>query len=164
MSYPNGTQGYAYYVLFAVSRRASAPSFDDCYFTTNYGMKGFARSLVPGWGQMYKGSMGKGLAILGGEVACVAGIIVCENQRASYVKKMHEQPKYAQVYNTKADNWANGRNVCIGAAAALYVYNLIDAIVAKGAKRIVVKPGRASVSLLPAVVDDGLGIGLAIRF
>lgn len=46
--------------------------------------------IVPGWGQMYKGSTVKGLCILGGEVALAAGIIVSENLRSSYVKKMHE--------------------------------------------------------------------------
>ncbi|MDY5239489.1 DUF5683 domain-containing protein [Bacteroides helcogenes] len=79
--------------------------------------------IVPGWGQMYKGSTVKGLCILGGEVALAAGIIVSDNLRSSYVKKMHEQPKHQQTYNTRADNWENVRNACIGGAAVLYVYN-----------------------------------------
>lgn len=165
ISYPEGTNGYEYYALFAVSRMASTPVFDDISFSTNYGMQGFTRSLIPGWGQMYKGSMTKGLCILSGEVVCVAGIIVSESLRSSYVKKMKEQPKFAKDYNSKADNWENGRNICIGAAAALYVYNLIDAIAAKGAKRVVVKQaGKPSFSLSPAIIDDGCGLTFAYRF
>ena len=62
--------------------------------------------------------------------------------------------------------WENGRNFCIGAAAALYVYNLIDAIAAKGAKRVIVKPtGRPSFSLVPTVMDNGgCGLVFAYRF
>ena len=44
-----------------------------------------------------------------------------------------------KTYNTKADNCENIRNICIGGAAALYVYNLIDAIAANGAKRVIIK-------------------------
>lgn len=165
ISYPDGSRGYEYYALFAVSRQASVPVFDDFYFTTHYGMQGFIRSLVPGWGQIYKGSMTKGVCILGGEVACVAGIIVSESMRSSYIKKMKEQPKFAKEYNSKADNWENGRNFCIGAAAALYVYNLVDAIAAKGAKRVVVKPAnRPYFSLAPTILDNGYGLTFAYRF
>lgn len=166
ISYPEGTNGYEYYALFAVSRQASTPVFDDVSFSTHYGMKGFARSLIPGWGQIYKGSTTKGLCILGGEVVCIGGVIVSESLRSSYIKKMKEQPKFAKDYSSKADNWENGRNFCIGAAAALYVYNLIDAIVAKGAKRVIVKPaGRPSFSLAPTVMDNGgCGLTFAYRF
>ena len=152
--------------LYAVARKGYAPVFDDISFSRYYGMQGFARSLIPGWGQMYKGSTTKGLCILGGEVVCIGGIIVCENLRSSYIKKMKEQPKFAKDYSSKADNWENGRNFCIGAAAALYVYNLIDAIAAKGAKRVIVKPtGRPSFSLVPTVMDTGgCGLVFAYRF
>lgn len=163
--YENGRVSFKLYTLYAVARKEVRPYFDDVSLTKYYGMQGFARSLVPGWGQMYKGSMTKGLCILGGEVVCIAGIIVSESLRSSYVKKMKEQPKFAKDYNSKADNWENGRNICIGAAAALYVYNLIDAIAAKGAKRVVVKQaGKPSFSLSPAIIDDGCGLKFAYRF
>ena len=115
--YPGGGR-YHCYVLFGVAD-VPAPRFDRLSFTRKYGVRGMARSLiVPGWGQMYKGSTAKGLCILGGEVLLAGGIIASESLRSSYVKKMHEQPKHQQTYNTKADNWENVRNVCIGAAAA----------------------------------------------
>ena len=76
---------------------------------------------------------------------------------------MNEQPKFFQTYNTKADNCENARNIYIGAAAALYVYNLIDAIVAPGAKRVIVKKNRYPV-IQPVASNDFSGVSLSWRF
>ena len=54
-------------------------------------------------------------------------IIYTENMRATYASKMRSQPRFAKQYKSKADNFEIARNCCIGAAAAMYVYNLIDA-------------------------------------
>lgn len=160
-----GSMVFKFYVLYMVARPGMTPRFDDVTFTPYYGARGVLRSLVPGWGQMYKGSTVKGLCILGGEAVCVAGIILSESTRASYVRKMKEQPRHAQTYNDKANNWETGRNVCIGAAAALYIYNLIDAAAAKGARRAVVRPRRdVRFSVAPAVMNDGVGVGFALNF
>ena len=90
-------------------------------------------------------------------------VIATESLRASYRKKMREQPRFFQKYNTKADNWANARNVCIGAMAAVYAYNLIDAIVAPGARRTVVRRAPLPV-VAPVAYEGGGGIGLALFF
>jgi len=58
-------------------------------------------------------------------------------------------------YINSASNLATGRNVCIGAAAALYVYGLIDAIVAPGARRVVITPSADSRSV---------GVSASVRF
>lgn len=160
--YPNGERVYRCYTLYGVADGADG-MFDRLSFSRKYGMRGFARSLiVPGWGQLYKGNTTKGACILGGEVTLIAGILVAENLRSSYVKKMHEQPKHLETYNTKADNWENVRNVCIGGAAALYVYNLVDALVANGRKRTVRhKPARFA--LYPSTGDCN-GMTLVFRF
>lgn len=103
------------------------------------------------------------ITIVAGQTA--SGDIVCENQRASYVKKMEEQPKFAKEYNSKADNWETGRNICIGVAAGIYIYNIIDAVVAKGKKRIVtghVKGG--GLSFVPFATTDVAGVSLAYSF
>ena len=158
-----GEWRYVCYTFYAVASSNLPPVFDNVTFSTKYGMRGFVRSLVPGWGQMYKGSTVKGLCILGGEVVLAGAVIATENLRASYRKKMREQPRFFQKYNTKADNWANVRNVCVGAMAAVYVYNLIDAIVAPGARRAAVR----RVPLLgvaPVAYEGGGGIGLALSF
>lgn len=149
-------------ILYTVTNNNAYSSYDDDIKITNrYGAAGFL-SVIPGVGQIYKGSLKKGISILTGEIIAAGGIILCENTRASYIKKMNEQPKYAAEYNTRADSWETGRNICIGAAAALYVYNIIDAFVADGAKRVIVKRKRGShFSFIP--YSDIYSSGICIR-
>lgn len=153
-------------VLYAVTDKNSfGGSYnDDIKVSAKYGAGPGFLSIIPGAGQFYKGSVAKGSFILAGEIAAAGGIILCENTRASYTKKMQEQPKHASEYNSLADSWETGRNVCIGAAAAVYVYNLIDAFVAPGAKRVTVKKGRASLSAVPYADSNTVGFGLALKF
>lgn len=161
----NGQKKKRLYSLFMVQRPNRTANFDDVKLTTKYGMRGFVRSMiVPGWGQIYKGSAVKGGFILGGAVAVAAGIIITENTRADYIKKMHEQPKFADVYNSKATDWETARNVCIGAAAALYIYNLVDAVAADGAERAIVKKRNNNFSFAPVVTPDGGGFSLVYKF
>lgn len=155
---------YNCWVLFEVANNADKVRFQEVAFTKKYGAKGFFYSLIPGVGQLYKGSTAKGLTILGGEAALAAAIVLCENTRASYEKKMKEQPKHAKEYNSRADNWETGRNVCIGAAAALYIYNLVDAAVANGAKRGRIKPGKKYFSMNPVLGTQCNGVALAFHF
>ena len=141
------------------------PVFDRTYLTTSYGAAPVAMSIIPGLGQWYKGSKAKGIGMFAAEALAVAGIIVCDNQKASYDKKIKEQPKFAKDYSTKSDNWETGRNICIGVAAGIWIYNLIDAAVAKGARRVVV--GRADgkgLSVVPVASPYGAGLSVAYRF
>lgn len=146
------------------------PVFDNVYLTDKYGFTPVVFSLIPGAGQMYKGSYLKGGCILGSEILCAAGIILCESQRTDYKNKVKEQPRFAKTYNTKANNWAIGRNLCIGMAGAIYIYNLIDAAISSGARRIKIKQsGKATFSYKPfLILDDmnksGAGINLTYNF
>jgi hypothetical protein len=139
------------------------PVFDNVYLTTKYGSQGLWRSAIcPGWGQMYKGSKTKGIAILAAEVAAIGGIIFTENERASYESKMLSQPKFAKQYKSKVDNFETARNCCIGAAAAIYIYNLIDAAVSPGARRVVVMP--RNLNIAPTTSNDFTGMTLNYTF
>lgn len=160
-------QGYVCYVLYTVSdNNYTGGSYDDdITLTTSYGAKGFFYSLIPGVGQLYKGSKLKGGLILGGSAACAGMIVVAENQRSSYIKKMREKPNYKEFYNDKAGNWENMRNGFIGAVAALYVYNLIDAAVAPGRRRVIVKKKQyADFSMVPVWDTDHVGMALVMNF
>lgn len=154
---------YVCHTLFAVATTNLPVLFDNVTFTRKYGISGFARSLIPGWGQLYKGQKVKGACFMGGEILLVGSVIVSENLRSSYIKKMKEQPKFFKTYNTKADNWENIRNVCIGAAAALYVYNLIDAIVSPGAKRTIVNKQEFPL-VYPVTNKDFSGVSFSWNF
>lgn len=152
-------------VLYTVAdKSAYGGSYNDkITVTSNYGAAGLL-SIIPSVGQFYKGDIVKGCIILGGEIAAVGGIIICESTRASYIKKMNEQPKYASEYNSLADSWETGRNLCIGAAGAIYVYNLINAFVTPGAKHVIVKKGTTTLSASPHIDNQVVGASLALRF
>ncbi|MDE5945576.1 MAG: hypothetical protein K2G93_08360, partial [Rikenella sp.] len=113
----------------------------------------------------------KGGLILGGCASLAAGIIFTERQRADYARKIVKTHSVdlKRHYATQRDHFATGRNICIGALAALYVYNLIDAVVAPGARRVVVhdhKGNGRSYSFVPtmAIGDDALALGAFVTF
>ena len=87
-----------------------------------------------------------------------AGFLICENTRSSYEKKMIEQPRHADIYNSRMDTWETARNLCIGAAATVYVVNIIDALCTKGAKRVKVKKNRTNISLQPYAGTNSVGV------
>lgn len=140
---------YQCHLLYAIEN-SSNPSYaqDHIRVTSAYGARGLWRSMiVPGWGQMHKGSYVKGGIMLGGTVVLAGGIIFTESMRKScyaQIGQTHSSTAIKQL-SANAANWAIGRNICIGTAAALYVYNLVDAIVAPGARRVVVTPGYMAV-------------------
>lgn len=155
---------YSLHTLFMVAVTDN-PVFDHTYLSTSYGAAPVAMSVIPGMGQIYKGSVTKGILMLASEAALGAGIVLCENQRADYKNKMKEQPRFAKDYNTKANNWETARNVCIGAAAAVWVYNIVDAAVARGSRRVKVKrAGGGGFAMVPMYSSEGSGVSLVYRF
>lgn len=158
--------------LYAKSEMGKMPLYDDVILTTSYvsDPATWGLALIPGAAQFHKGSYLKGGLILGGTVALVGGIIFTENQRADYVGKIAKthDANIKRAYASKRDHFATGRNICIGATAALYVYNLIDAIVAPGARRVVVHQranGEGYTAFAPTVLDGNTpGVAVAITF
>ena len=143
--------------------------YDRISTTSRYGAAGFA-SVIPGAGQFLKGDVAKGVSFLVADVACAAGIILCESTRAAYAAKVKQQPQYALQYSTRANNWATGRNICLGVTAGIWVWNVIDAFAAKGARRVIVKPQRGYFSMTPTSTFDpihhthDMGVGVAYHF
>jgi hypothetical protein len=160
---------YTLSVVYAKSELGQTPLFDNVILTDKYGARGFIRSLIiPGWGQMYKGSTVKGAMILGGTAVLAGGIIFTESMRKDYSDKRlrTHDATLIKSYTSKCDNWRAARNITIGAAGALYIYNLMDAIVAPGAQRIVVRNfGRGrSASLYPMPTANGAALSTRIQF
>lgn len=161
----NGRSEYVYYTLFAVSDHGGETIFDRFDITRSYGAAPAFMSIIPGVGQLYKGQKGKGIAMLCGAAAGAGAIIFCENQRASYVAKMQEQPKHAQTYKTRADNYETARNVAIGVTGALVVWSVIDAAVAPGVTRIKVRKGETlRVKPVAFVQPNGLAFGTSLCY
>lgn len=153
--------GYKMYVLYTVvNKKTYGNNYEDnIIVTTKYGAAGLL-SIIPGAGQFYKGANLKGTMFIGCEVVALGGIILCENTRASYRKKMIEQPQFAIEYNSRMDTWNTARNICIGAAATVYVINLIDALCTKGAKQVIVKKNKHNIALHPLANTNSLGFVL----
>lgn len=158
----HGPNGYTVYLLVQTAKNPTYP-YEQVTVSDDYGFS--IAALVPGMAQIKKGSTVKGLSIIAAEAIAVGGIIVCENLRATNVKKMKEQPKFAKEYSNRAGNWETGRNICIGAAAGIWVYNVIDALVAKGKKRLFIKrPDGSGLSMGSFVTPEHSGVSLAYRF
>ncbi|MDE6637072.1 MAG: hypothetical protein K2K32_02405 [Muribaculaceae bacterium] len=164
--YKNGH--YTVTRLYAVNDPAqSGPGMQNDVFkkTTSYGAAPVFYSLIPGVGQLYKGSTVKGSVILGSAVVVGAGIITAESLRASYIKKMKEYPKFHDFYNNKATTWKNVRNVALGVGAGLYIYNLIDAAVAPGRPRVIVSKGKSyNYSLVPTWDGENVALAFTLNF
>ena len=162
-----GVYGYRLHQLYAISERDATPQFDDFSLTAKYGTAPVFMSLIPGMGQIYKGQSGKGYAILGTEAVLIGGIVYGELNRAHFVR-IGKDTNLENNYNSRAASFRTIRNVCIIAGGALYLYNLIDAAAAKGARRVVVqRPDNRSteIAFLPVVTDrGGMGVGMSVRF
>lgn len=137
-------------------------SFESVVVTDDYPFS--ARTFVPGMEQMYKGQKTKGLLFIVGEVVCVGGIIASESMRASNVNLINSTHNAQQraTYTDNANMWQNVRNGFIGAAAAVYVWNVVDALVSKGTRY--VKTGDAALTLAPYATMETVGLALNINF
>lgn len=155
---------YGNYECFLLVQTAKHPdySYESVSVSDSYPVT--ARIIVPGLTQLHKGQTAKGLIMLGGVVGCGIGALVCENTRSDYKNKMKEQPEFAQTYNSKANNYETARNVCIGGAAAFYVWNIIDGIASKGKRRVVVKNGFRNLAISPVAGLDRAGFMLTYNF
>ena len=151
------------HTLFMVALQDN-PTFDRTYVTSSYGVTPALMSVIPGLGQLHKGSKVKAATLFALEAVAVAGIIVSDNERASYRTKMKEQPAFAKQYKNKSDNWETARKVCIGATAGIWLYNIVDALAAKGARRVVVKKARTSFAMRPYLTTEETGISMALHF
>lgn len=137
-------------------------SFENITVTDQYPFS--ARAFVPGMQQLYKGQKAKGIMFIAAEVACVGGIVVSEGLRTSNVNLInstHNAQQRAQ-YTDKANMWQNVRNGFIAATAAVYVWNVVDALAAKGARY--VKQGSAQFALAPYTNGETVGFAMNVKF
>lgn len=164
---------YTLYQLYAVSTNAEGnkPVFDEYDLTRSYNAKALALSIVPGLGQLYKGQNTKAYCIWGGEAVFIAGAIYFDHRRSNYAKDaQNADATIADSYRSKSKSWRNMRNIAIAGACGLYVYNLIDAAVSKGARQVIVKkPNGANLALQPTLLttenfDYCPGVKLSLCF
>lgn len=153
--------------LYEVANDPLHVKYDPVEYTTSYGARGLWRSiLIPGWGQMYKKQYAKGAVILAAEATLVTSLIIFENQRSAYTNKAmaNFDSNAIQFYYNHANTSKNIRNGFIAGSVALYVYNIVDAIVAKGKIRYI-KPSNKHLSIIPYIsIESDMGICMAYKF
>jgi hypothetical protein len=151
---------YTGYILFQTLANPTY-EYEGIVITNHYPFS--ARVFVPGMAQIHKGSVKKGGVIIAGEAIFIGGIVVSEVMRAQY------NTKYKSTHNgSLKQDYLNNirtceiiRNVSIGGAALIYVYNIIDGIVAKGKPHILAN-GKPIV-FIPYATPNGGGISLTIN-
>lgn len=156
---------FEYYQLYAVTNKNAEPAFDDFEICETNNSTALARSIVPGLGQFYKGQTAKGCVILGGEAALITTAIVCQVHKHRYDKKADNQIPNVDSWKSKARSWRQMRDISLGLACGLYVYNLIDAATAKGPRRLNVRSaGTHGLAVAPWAGVEGAGLSFAWRF
>ena len=152
------TGGTSHFLCTMPNPNAREVVYDPVVVTQSYGALGLM-SVIPGVGQFYKHQYTKGGLILGGCAALTGGVIFTEQTRADYASKIRQTHNATLIrsYTNKRNHYALARNICIGSAAALYLYNLVDAIVAPGAQRVIVKKNKhnSSYAFAPTISDMG---------
>ncbi len=123
-----------------------------------------AQVFVPGMAQLHKGSTVKGIAFIAAEVIAVGGIVAFEGLRSSYQSKIDttKDAKKRQDYIDKTNNMQNLRNGFIAGALAVYAWNVVDGIVAKGKKH--VELGHVAMRFAPFATPESAGLAVNIQF
>lgn len=140
----------AWFLCAIPSYRTAVANYDKMTVTSKYGIRQIWPSfIVPGAGQMVKGDWLKGGLMMGGATLFAGGIAFTECTRQVYLGKISQQSRNEEavkIYANRASNLAIGRNICIGGLCAVYIYSIIDAFVAPGAKRVEVIPNGVAVN------------------
>ncbi len=154
----NGITGYFLYQ----TRKNPTYDAEAVEATTEYGFT--PRVFVPGAQQIWKGQAGKAALFIGGEVACIGGIVLSESLKANYVSKMNStyNNRQKQNYSDKANTWNVAGYGFIAGAVALYAWNIIDGIVSPG--RPTIKYNNKVLAFMPAASSDFVGMAVTYSF
>lgn len=158
----NTSRGYTVYLLVQTAKNPTY-QYEPVAVSEDYPFS--ARVFVPGMAQIYKGSVIKGSLFITGECLFVAGIVISQMLASNYEKKSHTAKYDVEIrkaYIDKANASLTVRNVSIAGAAAVYIWNVVDGIIAKGNKHIVV--GNAALAMTPYVDPYSAGLAFNITF
>lgn len=171
--YADGFYEFNYWMLYAISEPNVVPQFDEFTLTRRYNAAPTAMSLIPGVGQIYKGQKTKGYVIMGTEVVLIGGIIYSFLEYNHFKDVANDHPGVKPSYDSKATTYKQLGIFCAAAAGGLYLYNLLDAAICPGARRVEIHRKNApsmEMSFAPFVAPDlsgngmGLGMGVSLKF
>ena len=113
--------------------------------------------IIPGWSQMYTGRTTMGITFLTVEAGLIGGAFYT-NYLADYYKKRQNEAYSISIkkdYKKKYDQMVSYRNIAAGAAAAWYVWNVIDAFTQKRGKLYYTRAyGQSQISVVPVALDE----------
>ena len=164
----NSDRSYAYCYLFAQVCKKNKKCNDWEHVelnTTKYPFSG--RCFVPGMAQIYKGSAGKGGAIIAAEIVGVAGIVTSFSLSTSNftAASMSTNGNRRNDLNRIGNMWQNIGYGSIAFTVAMYIYNVIDGAVAPGKKHHQVGAKAYDLSFAPVVSLQGdYGFAARINF
>ena len=157
---------YAVYVLCQVAKYGNMAYHFTPFTQCNQLAKSqyIAHSFVPGLAQIKKGSVGKGTAFIVSEVVLVGGVVAAECLQRYYAQQisMTHNSTLKQRYAQNANICQISRNVGIGCVAAVYIWNVIDGMVAKGKTQIPL--GTAELRLSPYADYESGGVAAKLNF
>lgn len=151
------TYDYTLYQIYAVSRCNVTPVFDNFNIVGTDNKQATLLSIIPGLGQFYKEQFAKAYTIWGLEAGLISAALIFEKERTKF-KRLGE--------NSREVGYKEFRNLSLMAAGVVYIYNLIDAAVSKGPRRLnIEKKSETQMSLAPALFNDGsAGVTFSLRF
>lgn len=131
--------------------------------------RGAWRSMViPGWAQLYTGRTMAGIGYMTVQAGLIASSIYFHNRADYSLLRMNEAHgiRTKQIYKKDHDEMLLYRNISIGACAAWYALNVIDAFTSKRGKLYyTVAYGQSTLAIAPtpmiAPESGALGFGLA---
>jgi len=158
----NGTVVYQCWILMKTLKEgATAKKINE-----GYGLRPLWRSaILPGWGQLYKKEKTKGILLISATALTVGGGLLANSMYNSNINKASETHDINEInaYLDDADTWQTTRNVLFISAGAIYIYNLIDAMTSKGAKKYA-SHEVDKFQIIPSLEEDALGLKLCMRF
>ena len=157
------------YILCQVAARGDITvlwsDFNQCDRQGVDGMAVLKSALVPGLGQFHKGQTGKGIGFLVGEAASIGGIVAGQSMRHAYLNKKNStnNASLKKSYADKANMFTVVRNVSIGTAAAIYVWNVLDAVISRASDHSV-HSNSTSLNIIPVVTDESVALSVGYHF
>lgn len=153
------SKGLTGYFLYQ-TRKNPTYEADPVEATTEYGFS--PRVFIPGAQQIWKGQYGRAALFIGGEVACIGGIILSQLLEANNISKMNNPYNNLDKVQRKAVGWNVASYGFIAGSAAIYAWNIIDGIVSPG--RPTIKCDGNILTFVPAASPDFMGMSFTLSF
>ncbi|MDR1973405.1 MAG: hypothetical protein LBQ31_01890 [Bacteroidales bacterium] len=156
-----------FYILYEVSYENDFKPYLPSYKIVGDYNKSTAIGLgfIPGAAQLYKGSTTKGVLFMTSEFLLIGGIVATESLRATYIAKVNSTHTLSdkRYYSDMASLNRNISYGLIAGAVGVYIWNVIDAIVAKGHKQKMVLTGN-NIQIAPYAAPQSGGMALLWKF